>query len=124
MLAVVTIAILLTMAFCACSSTSWTHRVRPDSRRQHDFDQNDAAHRRDGNSCSVGPDFLDIALLYALINFIGAIAVLKFYKYGSLGLASHLEAVPGPLDAAPGPADTPPTPDSQGADTPAGKPAS
>ena len=40
------------------------------------------------------PDFLDIALLYALINFIGAIAVLKFYKYGSLGLASQPEAVP------------------------------
>ena len=70
------------------------------------------------------PDFLDIALLYALINFIGAIAVLKFYKYGSLGLASHLEAVPGHLDAAPGPADNPPTPESQSADTPAGKPAS
>ena len=70
------------------------------------------------------PDFLDIALLYALINFIGAIAVLKFYKYGSLGLASHLEAVPGHLDATPGLADTPPTPDSQGADTQAGKPAS
>jgi multicomponent Na+:H+ antiporter subunit F len=30
------------------------------------------------------PDFLDIALVYALINFIGTIAVLKFIKYGSL----------------------------------------
>ena len=27
------------------------------------------------------PDFLDIALLYALINFIGTIAVLKFFRY-------------------------------------------
>lgn len=31
------------------------------------------------------PDFLDIALLYALMNFIGTIAVLKWVKYGSLG---------------------------------------
>ncbi len=31
------------------------------------------------------PDFLDIALVYALINFIGTIAVLKFLKYGDLG---------------------------------------
>ncbi len=31
------------------------------------------------------PDFLDIALLYALINFVGTIAVLKFFKYGDLG---------------------------------------
>lgn len=31
------------------------------------------------------PDFLDIALLYALINFIGTIAVLKFFEYGDLG---------------------------------------
>tara|TARA_A100001015_G_C14333274_1_gene460173 strand:- start:13 stop:315 length:303 start_codon:yes stop_codon:yes gene_type:complete len=27
------------------------------------------------------PDFLDVALLYALINFIGTIAVLKFFRY-------------------------------------------
>ena len=27
------------------------------------------------------PDFLDIALLYALINFIGTIAVLKFFHF-------------------------------------------
>ncbi len=29
------------------------------------------------------PDFMDIALLYALINFIGTIAVLKFFRYGN-----------------------------------------
>lgn len=28
------------------------------------------------------PDFMDIALLYALINFIGTLAVLKFFRYG------------------------------------------
>lgn len=31
------------------------------------------------------PDFLDIALVYALINFIGVIAVLKLVTYGDLG---------------------------------------
>ena len=28
------------------------------------------------------PEFLDLALVYALINFIGTIAVLKFFRYG------------------------------------------
>ena len=31
------------------------------------------------------PDFLDISLIYALINFIATIAVLKFLKFGDLG---------------------------------------
>ena len=31
------------------------------------------------------PDFLDIGLLYALINFIGTIAILKFFKYRLIG---------------------------------------
>jgi multicomponent Na+:H+ antiporter subunit F len=31
------------------------------------------------------PDFLDIALVYALISFIGTIAALKFLRYGDLG---------------------------------------
>lgn len=35
------------------------------------------------------PDFLDIALVYALINFISTIAVLKFFRYGDLGKASE-----------------------------------
>ncbi|NIP88134.1 MAG: pH regulation protein F [Gammaproteobacteria bacterium] len=35
------------------------------------------------------PDFLDIALVYALINFIGTIAVLKFFEYGDLGVGSR-----------------------------------
>lgn len=33
------------------------------------------------------PDFLDIALLYALVNFIGTLAVLKFFRYRHLGLS-------------------------------------
>ena len=31
------------------------------------------------------PDFLDISLLYALINFIGNIAVLKYVRHGGFG---------------------------------------
>ncbi len=31
------------------------------------------------------PEFLDIALVYALINFIGVIAVLKYVEFGELG---------------------------------------
>lgn len=30
------------------------------------------------------PDFLDLALVYALINFIGTLAVLKYFKFGDL----------------------------------------
>jgi multicomponent Na+:H+ antiporter subunit F len=35
------------------------------------------------------PDFLDIALLYALINFVGTIAILKFFRYRAIGDISH-----------------------------------
>jgi multicomponent Na+:H+ antiporter subunit F len=28
------------------------------------------------------PEFLDLALVYALINFVGVIAVLRYTKYG------------------------------------------
>ena len=31
------------------------------------------------------PDFLDLGLLYALMNFIGVIAVLRFSRYGHFG---------------------------------------
>ena len=31
------------------------------------------------------PDFLDIALLYALLNFVGTIAILKFFRYKEIG---------------------------------------
>jgi multicomponent Na+:H+ antiporter subunit F len=46
------------------------------------------------------PDFLDIALVYALINFIGTIAVLKFFRFGDLGAA---EAAHEPGDRPGGP---------------------
>jgi multicomponent Na+:H+ antiporter subunit F len=31
------------------------------------------------------PEFLDLAILYGLLNVIGTIAVLKFFRYGDLG---------------------------------------
>ena len=34
------------------------------------------------------PEFLDIALLYALVNFVGTIAILKFFRNRNLGLSS------------------------------------
>lgn len=34
------------------------------------------------------PDFLDIAILYALINFVSTIAILKFFRYRALGRAT------------------------------------
>ncbi len=37
------------------------------------------------------PEFLDISLLYALMNFVGIIAVLKVLKYGNLGSAGTTE---------------------------------
>ena len=37
------------------------------------------------------PDFLDIALVYALINFVGTIAVLKFFETEDLGSGSYHE---------------------------------
>jgi multicomponent Na+:H+ antiporter subunit F len=36
------------------------------------------------------PEFLDIALVYALINFIATIAILKFFEYGDMGRSSHI----------------------------------
>jgi multicomponent Na+:H+ antiporter subunit F len=31
------------------------------------------------------PDFLDLGLVYGLLNIVGTIAVLKFFRHGSLG---------------------------------------
>jgi len=33
------------------------------------------------------PDFIDIAMIYALINFIGVIAILKYTRYGQFANA-------------------------------------
>jgi multicomponent Na+:H+ antiporter subunit F len=31
------------------------------------------------------PEFLDLALVYGLLNIIGTVAVLKYFRYGNLG---------------------------------------
>ena len=31
------------------------------------------------------PEFLDLAIVYGLLNVVGTISVLKFFRYGSLG---------------------------------------
>ena len=38
------------------------------------------------------PDFLDLSLVYALINFIGTLAVLKFFRYRDLGHSGEVDA--------------------------------
>lgn len=43
------------------------------------------------------PDFMDIALVYALINFIGTIAVLKFIRYGDMGWPRNVPDEPDDL---------------------------
>ena len=35
------------------------------------------------------PEFIDLSLLYALMNFIGMVAVLQFSKYGNFTDHSH-----------------------------------
>lgn len=34
-------------------------------------------------------DYLDVALVYAMMNFIAIIAVMKYFEYGSLGHAGN-----------------------------------
>ncbi len=53
------------------------------------------------------PDFMDISLLYALINFTGMLAVLKFIRVGHLG---------GQEEPATAPIELPETADKGGAD--------
>jgi len=38
------------------------------------------------------PEFLDLAILYGLLNIVGTIAVLKFFRYGNLGDPGEEEA--------------------------------
>lgn len=37
------------------------------------------------------PDFVDIALVYTLINYIGTIAILKFFEYDDVGSGTYQE---------------------------------
>jgi multicomponent Na+:H+ antiporter subunit F len=38
------------------------------------------------------PEFLDLALVYGLLNVIGVVAVLKFFRQGDLGASGHARA--------------------------------
>jgi len=40
------------------------------------------------------PDWLDLALVYALVNFTGTITVLKFVRFGDLAAGDEEEEVP------------------------------
>lgn len=40
------------------------------------------------------PEFLDLALVYGLLNVIGTIAVLKYFRYGDLGEPGTSEGAP------------------------------
>ena len=37
------------------------------------------------------PEFLDLAIVYGLLNVIGTIAVLKYFQYGGLGHSGDAE---------------------------------
>ncbi len=41
------------------------------------------------------PDFLDLALVYGLLNIVSTIAVLKFFKHGDLGEGSGVIRMTG-----------------------------
>ena len=38
------------------------------------------------------PDFMDLALIYALLNFIGSVAVAKFSRFGNLARDHRIRA--------------------------------
>lgn len=42
------------------------------------------------------PEFLDVGITYALLNMIGTLAVLKFFRYGGLGDAGPEREQTGP----------------------------
>jgi len=43
------------------------------------------------------PEFLDIGITYVLLNMIGTLAVLKFFRYGALGHAQETGREEDPL---------------------------
>lgn len=40
------------------------------------------------------PEFLDLAIVYGLLNLIGTIAVLKYFQYGGLGHSGEATRTP------------------------------
>ena len=46
------------------------------------------------------PEWLDLAIVYALINFVGTLAVLRFAKYGQLTSDDQPKLRPSSVDSA------------------------
>ncbi len=46
------------------------------------------------------PEFLDLAIVYGLLNLVGTIAVLKFFRYGDLGDPGEAEPAEADVSAA------------------------
>jgi len=44
------------------------------------------------------PEFLDIAITYALLNVLGTLAILKFFRFGSLGDPDESDPPPIEID--------------------------
>jgi len=42
------------------------------------------------------PDFLDLAIVYGLLNILGTIAVLKYFRHGNLGDPGETEETSAP----------------------------
>lgn len=42
------------------------------------------------------PEFLDLAIVYGLLNLIGTVAVLKYFRYGNLGDPGEASAAESP----------------------------
>ncbi|HYC48617.1 MAG TPA: monovalent cation/H+ antiporter complex subunit F [Burkholderiales bacterium] len=42
------------------------------------------------------PDFLDLAIVYGLLNLVGTLAVLKYFEYGALGAGAEPPRRPTP----------------------------
>lgn len=77
------LALLVTIAIVSCARVG-ADGLRSRAGRQHRRHRGRAAARGHGLSHD-RPDFLDLAIAYGLLNLIGMIAVLKFFRYGDLG---------------------------------------
>ena len=78
------IALLVTLALALVRAILGRNSFRSGSGSQH--------HRHGGHVAAGGlwvltgrPEFLDLAIVYGLLNVIGTIAVLKYFQRGDLG---------------------------------------
>jgi multicomponent Na+:H+ antiporter subunit F len=84
MFAAAALALLATIALALVRAALGPTAVRPRAGRQHRRHGGDAAAGRDG-FLNGRPEFLDLAIVYGLLNVIGTIAVLKYFRQGDLG---------------------------------------